>query len=161
MENLGHTINAHGMHMSNQKVEAAPLPHNIQELKSFLGLLNYYAKIHAESSDYSASLHRLLQIGQPWVWSDKCEEAFRVAKKNLADARVLAHYDPRLPMVLAGDASAYGLGAVISHKLHDGSERLASRTLTASENRERGPLVGFWHQKVSSVPVWTKFCTTH
>ena len=57
------------------------------------------------------------------MWSDKCEEAFRVAKKNLVDAPVLAHYDPKLPMVLARDASAYGLGAVISHKLPDGSER--------------------------------------
>ena len=49
---------------------------------------------------------------------------------------VLAHYDPDLPIVLAGDASAYGLGAVISHKMPDGTERpvaYASRTLTASE----------------------------
>ena len=49
---------------------------------------------------------------------------------------MLAHYDPSLPLHLAGDASAYGIGAVISHTLPDGTERpnaFASRSLSPSE----------------------------
>ena len=48
----------------------------------------------------------------------------------------MVHYNPELPLRLAGDASAYGIGAVISHLMPDGSERpvaFASRTLSASE----------------------------
>ena len=44
---LGHTIDADGLHAMPGKVEAivrAPEPRNIQELRSFLGLLNYYGK---------------------------------------------------------------------------------------------------------------------
>ena len=44
---LGHMINAKGLRTSDTKVEAilqAPAPRNIAELRSFLGLVNYYGK---------------------------------------------------------------------------------------------------------------------
>ena len=64
-------------------------------------------------------------------------DAFQRAKDSLVSSRVLAHYDPNLPIKLAADASAYGIGAVISHVYPDGSERpvaFASRTLTSAEH---------------------------
>ena len=54
----------------------------------------------------------------------------------MASAEVLAHYDPSLPIKLDCDASAVGLGAVLSHTFPDGTERpiaYASRTLSAPE----------------------------
>lgn len=47
IEYLGHVINADGLQPSVEKVRAiqnAPEPRSITELKSFLGLLNYYNK---------------------------------------------------------------------------------------------------------------------
>ena len=49
---------------------------------------------------------------------------------------MLAQYDPTLPIKLDCDASAYGIGAVVSHVLPDNTEHpiaYASRTLTSSE----------------------------
>ena len=49
---------------------------------------------------------------------------------------MLVHYDPTLPIRLIGDASAYGVRAVVAHVLPDGSEHpvaFASHTLTKSE----------------------------
>ena len=81
-------------------------------------------------------LNRLLQRGCPWNWTPECERAFHEAKERLTSSQVLVHYDPSLPIRVAADASAYGLGAVLSHVQRDGSERpvaFASRVLTSSE----------------------------
>ena len=48
----------------------------------------------------------------------------------------LAHYDPKLPLGLACDASSVGVGAMFFHKYSDGSERpiaYASKSLTSAE----------------------------
>ena len=136
---LGHIINAEGLHMSPTKVAAvqeAPIPRNQTELRSFLGLLHYYGKFIPNLASQLYPLNELLKKGKSWKWTSQCDKAFKQAKSQLTSMSVLAHYDPSLPLQLAGDASAYGIGAVISHILPDGSERpisYASRTLTTSE----------------------------
>ena len=138
-EYLGHRIDAKGLHTTDDKVKAvqnAPVPKNVQELRSFLGLIHYYGKFLPNLSTLLHPLNTLLQTNSSWEWTQQCSEAFVGAKKLLCSAPVLAHYNPSLPLKLAGDASSYGLGAVISHVMPDGSERpvaFASRTLSSSE----------------------------
>ena len=62
--------------------------------------------------------------------------AFSKAKEAISSTAVLVHYDPKLPLTLAGDASACGIGAVISHILPDGTEKpiaFASHSLSTNE----------------------------
>ncbi|KAL5463984.1 hypothetical protein EMCRGX_G032937, partial [Ephydatia muelleri] len=136
---LGHKIDASGIHTTDSKVEAvknAPAPKNVQELRSFLGLLHYYGRFIQQLSTLLQPLNELLKSNRRWNWTSECQSAFVKAKERLVSAPVLAHYDPSLPLKLAGDASAYGIGAVISHTYPDGQERpiaFASRTLSAAE----------------------------
>ncbi len=114
----------------------AATPKNKQKLRSFLGLVHYYGKVLTNVSTLLHLLNELLKAGKRWRWTPECERAFNAAKEKLSQAPVLAHYDPAVPLRLAGDASADGLGAVISHMYPDGTERpiaYASRTLTATE----------------------------
>ena len=77
-----------------------------------------------------------MQKNKRWHWSKDCDEALAKAKQLLSEAPILAHFDPKLLLCLVGDASAYGIGAVISHKYPNGEERpivYASRTLSSSE----------------------------
>ena len=139
VEYLGHRVDASGVSTTAKKVEAvklAPAPKNQQELRSFLGLVHYYGKFIPNLASLLHPLNELLKKSKPWKWTPDCQKAFEAAKEKLSHAPVLAHYDAALPLRLAGDASAYGLGAVISHVYPDGTERpvgYASRTLTPSE----------------------------
>ena len=81
-------------------------------------------------------LHKLLEKQCKWNWNDECREAFNKAKQLVTSEQVLCHYDPNLPIRLACDASPFGLGAVLSHELMDGSERpitFASSSLNKAE----------------------------
>jgi len=98
-------------------------PTNLQELRSFLGLLNYYGKFILNLATIIYPLNELLQTDRKWRWSEECAEAFDLVKKQLTSSQPLTHYDPSLPLHLTTDASAYGLGGVISHTLPDGRER--------------------------------------
>ena len=71
-----------------------------------------------------------------WKWSARQNKAFLKSKELLTSSQLLVHFDPKLPLILACDASAYGIGAVLAHRLKDGSEKpicYSSRTLNAAE----------------------------
>ena len=74
----------------------------------------------------------------PWKWQPAQEKAFKEAKALLKSDKVLVHYDREKELILSCDASPFGVGAVLAHKMEDGSERpigYASRTLTPAEQR--------------------------
>ena len=80
----------------------------------------------------TSALNDLLKKSRNWNWTKECTQAVQLAKSALTSSPVLTHYNPALPLKLAADASAYGVGAVISHTLPDSSEHpvaYASRTL--------------------------------
>ena len=59
VEYLGYIVDKDGLHATPSKVEAivnAPAPEEVQELRSFLGLVNYYGKfIHPPPFHYSST----------------------------------------------------------------------------------------------------------
>ena len=78
----------------------------------------------------------MLKKHQKWTWKEPQAKAFEKLKNLLTSDKVLTHFDLGLKLILACDASQYGLGAVLSHQMPDGSERpisFASRTLNATE----------------------------
>ena len=68
--------------------------------------------------------HKLFEKRCKWNWNDEFREVFNKTKQLVTSEQVLCHYDPNLHIRLAYDASLFGLGAVLSHELKDGSERI-------------------------------------
>ena len=136
---LGHRIDQQGLHPLKEKVQAvqdAPSPSNVTELRAYLGLLTYYSKFLPNMATVLAPLYKLLRKDTPWKWTDAEGKAFRASKDLLTSSALLVHFDPELELVLMCDASSYGVGAVLAHRMPDGSERpigYASRSLLASQ----------------------------
>jgi hypothetical protein len=75
----------------------------------------------------------------------------------LQSADLLVHFNPDLKLVLASDASNYGIGAVLSHKMPDGTERpigYVSRSLNPAERNYSTIGDDRWGQKIPSVFIW-------
>ncbi|XP_054284286.1 uncharacterized protein K02A2.6-like [Macrosteles quadrilineatus] len=138
---LGHLLDGTGIHPSpelSRAIVEAPRPNDVTQLRSYLGLLNYYGKFLPNLSTLLYPLHQLLNNGVQWKWNDKCEEAFEKSRKLLLQNNVLMPFDPKLDILVTCDSSQYGVGAVMAHVLPDGSERpiaFASRTLSQSERK--------------------------
>ncbi|KHJ91644.1 reverse transcriptase [Oesophagostomum dentatum] len=98
---LGRTIDKGGRHPDPEKNEVIRqmfLPKNVQEVRSFLGMVSYYGSFVAE-------MRR---------WTKECEAAFKRAKEVLASDLLLTHFDPSLRIIVAADASDYGIGALMT-----------------------------------------------
>ena len=99
-------------------------------------MVNYYHKFLKNLSAVLAPLHELLQKDTPWYLGSAQSQAIEESKVLLQSSQGLVHYDPRLPLVLSYDASPYGIRAVLSHQMPDGSDKpvaFASRTIAPAE----------------------------
>lgn len=136
---LGFIITAEGRRPDPMKVEVIknmPPPKNVSELRSLLGMINYYAAFVPDMRNLRGPLDKLLLKDSEFHWTTEHQKCLDTAKNILQSGLLLTYYDPKLPIIVAADASQYGIGAVIYHKLPDGTEKAiyhASRTLTSAE----------------------------
>lgn len=81
-------------------------------------------------------LHRLLAKNTPWVWGQAEATAFTRVKGLLSNTSFVIQYNATLPLVLVCDASPFGVGAMLSHRLPNGLEvpiAYYSRTLSSAK----------------------------
>lgn len=131
---MGHIISKDGIKTDPEKVKAIseyPTPKCLEELRRFLGMVNYVARYMPSLSHVLHPLHNLMRKDTQWTWSETQEEAFQCVKKLVSDSPLLAYYDPNKELTLENDASEYGLGSAL---LQDGQPiAFASRSLSQSE----------------------------
>lgn len=137
---LGHIITEEGLQKAEEKVKAildAPRPRNVKQLQQFLGMVMYYSSFLPGISSTLFPLNRLLRKDVEFKWTPRCEMTFNKVKQEIASDRVLMPFSPEYPITIATDASPYGLSGVLSHRLHNGTERpvaFISRSLTKAES---------------------------
>ena len=135
---LGHTLSANGIAMLDAKVSAIadfPEPKNVKELQSFLGLTNYYRMFIPHYSHLTAPLTDLFKKDVPFIFAERCLEAFRSLKACFTQGSILAFPDQSKQFHLQTDASDFALGAA----LHQWDDRSASLRPVGFYNRKLLP----------------------
>ena len=135
---LGHVVSSTGVSTDPEKISAVadwPVPKNLTELQSFLGLTGYYRQYVEGFATKARPLTKLTGKNVKFYWTDECQDAFDSLKQALLTAPVLGYPDPALHYILDTDASLSGVGAVLS-QVQNGNERVISyysRALSPSQ----------------------------
>ncbi|KMQ86294.1 rna-directed dna polymerase reverse transcriptase and integrase domain containing [Lasius niger] len=119
-----------------QPIETMRTPENIKEVRSFLGLVNYYGKFVPDLHKLKAPFEALLKKDVPFNWTSTQQNAFEKTKCILTGPLLLAHYDPKQILIVAADASSTGIGGVLLQRYADGQVKAVfhmSRTLTKAQ----------------------------
>jgi hypothetical protein len=90
-----------------------PQPKNVTEVRSFVGACQYVRKFIRNFSMIAAPLHGLTKASAKFVWGVEYENAFKILKRKITTAPVLALPNLQRPFELECDASGHALGAVL------------------------------------------------
>ncbi|KAD5318292.1 hypothetical protein E3N88_18238 [Mikania micrantha] len=133
-ERLYAKLSNDGIHVDPAKIEAIKnwdVPTTPTKIRSFLGLAGYYRRFISNFSKIALPLTKLTQKSEPFVWTQKQEEAFQTLKQRLCNAPILTLPEGNDDFVVYCDASHQGLGCVLMQR--DKVIAYASRQLKIHE----------------------------
>ena len=137
---LGFVVSSDGISPNPDKIDAVrsfPVPTSVKELRSFLGLSNYYLRFVEGFSKIASPLNRLTLKDAVFSWSPECQSAFQTLKDCLCYPPILSYPDFAHPFHLFTDASQTAMGYVLG-KFFDGKEHVIAycgRELSHAETR--------------------------
>ena len=118
VEFLGYVIGRDGIKMSEEKVKGVlklKSPASLVETQAFLGFAYFYRRFIKDCSRVARPITELTKkTAKDWEWTPEAERAFTELKNRFTSAPVLAHFDPKRPVIVETDASDFALGSVLS-----------------------------------------------
>ena len=132
VEYVGHTINEDGLHFTRDKLDSVlnfPRPETKRQVKSFLGLANYFRDHIKNHSMRVQPLQDLVsdyekrQARHKVNWTPESIAAFEDIRQAIDECPMLWFLDDFSAIFLQTDASDYGIGAYLYQivELDDGS----------------------------------------
>jgi hypothetical protein len=120
---LGYIIDERGVHVDPTKIQFIwdwPAPTTLTDLRSFLGLANFYRRFVLGLSHITWPLSQVTKGGakEKLFLSESQQKAFRELKHCLCSAPVLTLLHLQQPFEIKTNASDYAIGAVLTQHGH-------------------------------------------
>jgi len=141
LEFLGLKISANGISPTPDKVSLIqdwPKPRTLTELRSFLGLTQFFRRFIRDYAKLASPLTNLTKKDQGIQrWSIDCDHAFTRLKEALISAPILRHVDWSLPFNCHVDASGEAVGGTLTQVVEGKEHAIAffSHRLTPAESK--------------------------
>lgn len=125
---VGHVINEEGISFTREKKDSVldfPKPKSSKQLKSFLGMANYFRDHIKDHSRIAYPLNQLLKNydkNRPVDWTEETSAAFEAMKVAIHECPMLFFANATDPIHVYTDASDYGMGGYIAQEV-DNIER--------------------------------------
>ena len=119
VEYLGHVVTPDGVMPNPEKVRIVqdfPAPKNLKELRTFMGLANYYRRFVKGFAHIASPPNALTKKGVKFAWTQDCAAVFDKLKRALVSAPILAYPDFKEEFLLFVDASSTGIGFTLAQK---------------------------------------------
>ena len=113
---LGHIVSKERIRVDPKKIEVVvewKPPRNVTEVRSFLGLADYYRRFVKGFFMTATPMTRFLQKNVKYEWSEKCQRNFDKLKALLTEAPVPTQPTCGKEYMIFSDASLNGLGCVL------------------------------------------------
>ena len=123
---LGHIINKDGIQVDPEKTQAIstfPIPKSSKQVKSFLGVCNYYRKFIQGYAKLASPLTKLTAKDIKFSWGPEQADAFQTLKQRLLSAPILVYPDFQKPFIISTDASDQAIGYVLGQRDQQGHEQ--------------------------------------
>ena len=109
----------------DQAVQQWPQPKNVSDVRSFLGLANFYRRFVRDYSRIALPLTELTQERRGVAWGAEQQQAFDALKAALCSPPVLLMPDQSKPFVLNCDACKFAIGATLQQDHGNGLQPVA------------------------------------
>ena len=116
MEFLGVVLEKGQIHMDPTKLKGVadwPPPKSVKDVRAFLGFMGFYRYFVPHYSQIARPLIDLTRKAVPFHWETPQIQAFETLKTLMCSRPILRQPDYTKQFLLATDASAYGVGAVL------------------------------------------------
>ena len=125
---LGFLIGYKGIRMDPDKIKTIvewKTPKTVTDVRSFTGFAGFYRKWIENFSGILSPITALEKKGTPFLWTDKCEEAFQRIKAEFVKQPILLAFDWGLETIVECDSSDFVVGGILSQKHADGLHPVA------------------------------------